>query len=118
MMTVLVVDDEPDILLVLEMLLSAEGYRVRTASSGTEALALVQAERPDLVLADVMMPGIDGFELMRRMANEDSAGIPVILMSAAAETVGRKVEPPTRFIPKPLDFDRLLALVRDVTGEG
>lgn len=119
MKTILVVDDEPDILLVLEILFATEGYRVVSASNGTEALARFETERPDVVLADIMMPDIDGLELSRRIrAAAYSPAVPVILMSAGVDSFGQTLTPPARFISKPLDFDRLLDLVREVTGEG
>ena len=85
---VLIVDDSPQNLGVLGALLEPD-YRVRTANSGERALRLLaQAPRPDLVLLDVMMPGIDGFEVLRRMqASDDMRDIPVIFTTAMTTSV-------------------------------
>lgn len=64
---ILIVDDEPNILVSLEFLLDQEGYEVALASRGNAALELVESFRPDLVLLDVMLPEIDGFEICRRL---------------------------------------------------
>jgi DNA-binding response OmpR family regulator len=64
---ILIVDDEPNILVSLEFLLDQEGYEVALASRGNEALELVEGFRPNLVLLDVMLPEIDGFEICRRL---------------------------------------------------
>jgi DNA-binding response OmpR family regulator len=64
---VLIVEDEPNIVVSLEFLLRHEGYEVALAGSGPEALAAVASFRPDLVLLDVMLPGLDGFEVCRRL---------------------------------------------------
>ena len=83
---VLVVDDIPVNVRLLEAKLSAEYYDVITATSGAEALALIKAEPPDIVLLDIMMPGIDGFETCQRLkANEVTKSTPVIFISAQVE---------------------------------
>jgi len=64
---ILIVDDEPNILVSLEFLLDQEGYQVASATRGAEALQMVESFRPDLVLLDVMLPEIDGFEICRRL---------------------------------------------------
>jgi two-component system alkaline phosphatase synthesis response regulator PhoP/two-component system response regulator VicR len=81
-----VVDDDPKIVRVVEINLTREGYRVRTAADGEEALAAVAQERPDLVLLDVMMPRMDGFETLKRLkADPASADIPVVMLTARAQ---------------------------------
>ncbi|MGE5754823.1 MAG: diguanylate cyclase [Planctomycetaceae bacterium] len=83
MTSVLVVDDVPDNLKLLSYELADHGYHVRTASDGMQALALVQAERPDVILLDIMMPGLDGIEVCRRLkADPQLRPIPVIMISA------------------------------------
>ena len=77
---VLVVDDEPRIVKFLEVRLKASGYKVLTANNGLEALELVQAQEPDLVVLDVVMPGIDGFETLKQVRAVSS--VPVIILSA------------------------------------
>ena len=84
--TILVVDDDPVIQKLLAVNFEMEGYRVVTAGDGEEALAQVAAERPDAVVLDVMMPKIDGIEVVRRMrADAVVAAIPVLLLSARAQ---------------------------------
>lgn len=83
---ILVVDDEPDILSVLVYHLSREGYRVTTAVNGQGALTAAAAERPDLIILDLMLPGMDGYEVLQRLRNSDrTAAIPVILLTARRE---------------------------------
>ena len=74
---ILVVDDEDDILNFLELVLSEKGYQVATASGGQEALTKAQLERPDLVLLDIMMPQMDGWEVLKLLrVDEDTAEVP------------------------------------------
>ncbi|HLI26508.1 MAG TPA: response regulator [Chloroflexota bacterium] len=109
--TVLVVDDEVPIVLLLGELLHAEGYRVLTAHNGEDALALARAHLPNLVLADVMMPRLDGVELCRHLhADPRTRGIPVILMSAVVTPHARATSA-VAFVSKPFDLDHLLALI-------
>ncbi|WP_419164875.1 response regulator [Candidatus Palauibacter sp.] len=83
---ILVVDDEPDILSVLVYHLSREGYRVTTAVNGQGALTTAQAEHPDLIILDLMLPGMDGYEVLQRLRKADrTESIPVILLTARRE---------------------------------
>ncbi len=108
---ILVVDDEAAIRNLLDDLLGDEGYVVYTASNGRAALEMVQQERPDLILMDVMMPELDGLETLRRLrAVEDSAVVPVILMSAAAYLTPDSADGMT-FISKPFNLDHVLGVV-------
>src|SRR5438270_13009959 len=87
---VLVVDDMPVNVRLLEAKLSAEYFHVMTASNGTEALQKVRDEQPDIVLLDVMMPGMDGFEVCRRMKQDPAcAHIPVVMVTALDEPADR-----------------------------
>src|SRR5436305_3619242 len=84
--TILVVDDDPKVVRVVEINLAQEGYQIRTAADGEEALAAVARERPDLVLLDVMMPRMDGFEALKRLkADPATAEIPIIMLTARAQ---------------------------------
>ncbi|HEX2905914.1 MAG TPA: response regulator [Phototrophicaceae bacterium] len=84
--TFLIVDDEPDFAVILEMMLKRAGYQTITASSGGEALGLIQQHQPDVVLLDDMLPIMNGSEVCRRLKqNPSTASIPVILMSAAEQ---------------------------------
>ncbi len=83
---ILVVDDEPDILSVLVYHLSREGYRVATAVNGPGALSTAESERPDLIILDLMLPGMDGYQVLRDLrAEEATRQIPVILLTARRE---------------------------------
>jgi two-component system, OmpR family, alkaline phosphatase synthesis response regulator PhoP len=86
---VLVVDDNPKIVDVLSAYLREDGFEVVTASDGLEALAIAGAEHPDLALLDVMLPGLDGIELTRRMQREYN--MPVILVTARTEEIDRLI---------------------------
>jgi len=88
--SILVVDDEPVNLEVLTYVLARAGYEVRLASSGTLALQSVETDPPDLILLDIMMPELDGFEVCQRLKNNPrSRGIPVIFLSALDEIEGK-----------------------------
>ncbi len=117
---VLVVDDVPANLRLLEAKLRAEYFEVALAASGPEALALSSAWSPDIVLLDVMMPGMDGYEVCRRLkAQEQTAHIPVVMVTALTEQSERVrglESGADDFISKPVDtallFARLRALLR------
>ena len=82
---ILVVDDEANIRRLVEIHLRHAGHRVTTACDGNDALAKLRAERPDLILSDVIMPHMDGFELLRRLkADPEMASIPVVLLTVKA----------------------------------
>ena len=89
--TVLVVDDEPIVVEVLARYLRRDGYRVVTAATGDDALAaaLDRERPPSLLVLDVMLPGIDGFELCRRLRSERAATMPIILLTARGEEADR-----------------------------
>jgi two-component system, OmpR family, phosphate regulon response regulator PhoB len=87
---ILVVDDEPDISALVAYHLARESYRVRTAASGTEALRAMEAETPDLVLLDLMLPGASGLEVLREIRKHDAwREVPVILLTARREEADR-----------------------------
>ena len=84
---IMVVDDEPAIVRLVKLRLEADRYSVITASNGEEALGRLDDERPDLIVLDLMMPGIDGFETLRRIRMESS--VPVLMLTARARDVDR-----------------------------
>jgi two-component system alkaline phosphatase synthesis response regulator PhoP len=89
---ILVVDDEIYILHILDFSLGAEGYEVITAVDGEEALQKARTERPDLIVLDIMMPKVDGFEACRRLkADPETSPIPVILLTAKGREVDRQM---------------------------
>ena len=84
--TVLLVDDDPVILKLLQVNFEMEGYAVITANDGAEGLARARAERPDIVLLDIMMPKMDGLEVTRALKSDSATrSIPIILLSAKAQ---------------------------------
>ena len=94
MNTILVCDDERDIVSAIRIYLNGEGYRVLEAYSGVQALELMARERVDLVLMDIMMPGIDGLEATRQIRaldREDAATTPIIAVSANAFADDRRL---------------------------
>lgn len=87
---VFIVDDEPNILELVKFNLEREGYRVTTAENGREALDRINASPPDLVILDIMLPGMDGLEVCRNMQNEErTRGIPIIMLTARAEEMDK-----------------------------
>jgi DNA-binding response OmpR family regulator len=86
---VLVVDDEASVVEVVALYLQRDGFQVRTAQDGREALLAIHAKLPDLVVLDVMLPGLDGLEIMRRLRADPSSDVPVILLTARSQEVDR-----------------------------
>jgi CheY-like chemotaxis protein len=106
---ILVVEDEFEVRQLLGEFLSGRGYEVHVAASGIEALDAVEAERPDVVLLDVAMPGMDGVETLRRIVMNDPP-IPVIMVTANADiglTSKLLAMGAADYIPKPFDLDDL-----------
>lgn len=106
---VLVVDDEPEVRCLLEEFLGGRGYEVVLAADGLEALAAVDAEKPDLVLLDVAMPGMDGVEALKQMATADPS-VHVIMVTANADigVISKLLAlGAVDYIPKPMDLDYL-----------
>jgi two-component system cell cycle response regulator len=113
---ILVVDDDPASLEVAALLLEREGYRTRRASGGRECLAIVASERVDLVLLDVMMPEMDGFEVCAELRRtEPGSRVPVVLLTAR-DDVDTRLEGMhqgvSEFLTKPINRVELLARVR------
>lgn len=112
---VLAVDDIPLNLLLVQKMLTRFNFRIRTASGGQQALDAVAAEKPDLILLDLMMPGIDGFEVIRRLrANPATADIRIVILSAlnSNEDVVKGFNVGADdFIMKPIIMEKLLTCV-------
>jgi diguanylate cyclase (GGDEF)-like protein len=119
---VLVVDDDPFIARLLEIELRAAGYEVRLASDGLEALETIGEWLPDLVLADVMMPNVDGFELTRRLRQDSRTATVSVIMLTARGLSADKLEGfsvgADDYIVKPFDTPELLARIRGVLRRG
>jgi DNA-binding response OmpR family regulator len=117
---ILVVDDEPSILLSLEFLMEQEGYDVRTATDGEEALQAVHEKLPDLILLDVMMPKRDGFEVCQTIrANPEWKEIRIIMLTAKGREVDQEkgiALGADDYITKPFATLELVEKVRIVLG--
>jgi DNA-binding response OmpR family regulator len=117
---VTIVDDDRDTREMLTLALELEGFEVGQAANGLRLISAMHVDRPDVILLDVMMSWIDGFELCRAIKkNEDFADIPVIFISARKsledERAGLEAGAVSYFA-KPLDVDRLIARIREILG--
>jgi two-component system response regulator MprA len=118
MKRILIVDDEQAMREGIAELLRLEGYTVVTAADGRAAVAVVEGEAPDLVLMDVMMPGMDGREAYLAMrAHPNGRTIPIVLSSALVDP-GALDPGVSAFLPKPFDLDHLLQLVERLLSDG
>ena len=115
---ILVVDDEDDILHFLELVLLEKGYDVATASGGHEALTKAQLEQPNLILLDIMMPQMDGWEVLKLLrVDEETADIPVAMLSARTEAKDRVQglqEGAIDYICKPFSLQDLLVKIETI----
>lgn len=119
----LIVEDDPDILKLLDATLTFRGYQVITAHNGKEGLEAIQVKRPAIVIADIMMPKLDGFGLVHRIRiNPDTRDIPVVFITATyvaredrefALNIGA-----TRFIQKPVDLEKFLVTIAELLEQG
>ena len=118
MAAILVVDDEPDVVEIVRVRLEREGHSVASAADGPTGLMSAFVRQPDLVILDVMMPGIDGFEVLRRMKNDArTARTPVILLTARTDfsSVARGWNMDVdNYVTKPFEVDELAETVRNV----
>jgi CheY-like chemotaxis protein len=118
---VLIVDDEPNILLSLKFLINQQGFEVRTAGSGEEALKALSEEVPDLILLDVMMPKPDGYEVCQRIrSTPEWKDIPVIMLTAKGRDVEKQkglAMGADDYITKPFATHELIAKVRAILME-
>jgi len=118
---ILVVDDEADILHFLELVLAERGYEVATAAGGQQALSQARSQAPDLVLLDIMMPQMDGWEVLRLLRIDPrTATIPVAMISArtdAKDRVQGLQEGAVDYICKPFSLDELLAKVDGIFAQ-
>lgn len=115
--TILVVDDSPDNVLLVQSILEEEGYEIEVAEEGQSAIKKVNANPPQLILLDVMMPGMDGFEVTERLRNqEDLPFIPILLITAYDQpSVVKGLDSGADdFIRKPVELEELLARVRSL----
>jgi two-component system alkaline phosphatase synthesis response regulator PhoP/two-component system response regulator VicR len=120
--TVLVVDDQPHIVRLIQVNLEKEGLQVSTAGDGVEGMAKVRQVKPDLVILDVIMPRKDGFEVLREMkADPELEGIPVVMLTVKthnADIVEGLKEGAELYLPKPFHPKELVSLVKRVLETG
>ena len=125
--TVLVVDDDPDIIDTMEIILESAGYQVLTAANGTEGLAKAREFHPDAIVLDIMMDReSEGFHVSYELKNDESTkDIPVLVLSAIGLKSGFEFNPETdgaylpveAYVEKPLEPEVLLAKLAELTGE-
>ena len=118
---ILIVDDEDDILHFLDLVLREKGYEVATATGGQEALTKAQLMRPDLILLDIMMPQMDGWEVLKLLrVDEETAAIPVAMLSARTEARDRVQglqEGAVDYICKPFSLQELVGKIEAIFGQ-
>ena len=127
---ILIVDDEPDIVSYLEMVLQDQGYETYTAVNGNEAMEAVKRDRPDLVTLDITMPEASGTRFYKEIRlDPDLSSIPVIIVTAVTGLGGDKyayekfisnrrlVPAPEGFFPKPIDRGEFLNAIGEILGE-
>src|ERR687896_808976 len=113
--TILLVDDDAALLEVTSIVLASEGYRVLTAEEGVEALRILGRERLDLVVLDIMLPRMSGFEVLKKM--REQSDVPVVLLTAKSQSVDKVVGlelGADDYITKPFDTKELLARIRAI----
>ena len=115
---ILVIDDDPGAVLFLQRRLDLAGYRVTAAASGDSGLQKMREALPDLVIADVMMPGMDGFSFVREIrADVALRKIPIVIVTAQEELADIfKMEGVQAFFAKPIDTDMLMAKLAALLG--
>lgn len=115
--TILCVDDEPDILATLGWVLADEGFRVRTAGNGSEALASIEEQAPDFIITDYSMPGITGLQLCKQLRSRmETRHIPIMIYSAFA--LPSRSWAYDRVLTKPTDLRVFAGEVRALLGTG
>ena len=111
---ILVVDDSDDNLILMQLIFESQGCRIRQARNGNEGLSEVAQACPDLIILDLMMPDMSGFEFMRCLKNHDLSDIPVILLTANAFVSKEQAQNVHDICHKPFDLDDLLYKVQSL----
>ena len=117
--SILCIEDEPEMIDLMRLILGRRGFSVKGAAGGIEGLRMVRAERPDLVLLDLMMPDMDGWEVYQQMkADENTKNIPVIVVTAKAQSIdkvlGLHIAKVDDYLAKPFSPQDLLSSVERV----
>ncbi len=119
--TILIVEDYDDVRRMLKLLLESEKFRVLEAATGSQALDVIRNQRPDVILMDLALPGVDGFETIRRIRTIDGfQNTPIVVLTAYTgpstyETALRAGS--NYFMSKPIDFDELAALLEEILSD-
>lgn len=121
--TILCIEDEAEMIDLMRLMLEREGYRVIGAEGGEAGLERIREEMPDLVLLDLMMPGVDGWQVYQHLQTDRAfEDIPVIVVTAKAhdidKTLGLHIARVADYIVKPFGSQQLLESIRRVLGEG
>jgi DNA-binding response OmpR family regulator len=115
---ILIADDDPEILTMLGIRLSKKGFSVLEAVDGTQTIELARKHKPDLVLLDVMMPGMNGWEVAKELRADDAfAHVGIVMLTAIGEKVNEMTSPlygADEFVDKPFDFGDLEAKINKV----
>ncbi|HLV30298.1 MAG TPA: response regulator [Chitinispirillaceae bacterium] len=119
---IIVIDDDPGILEVLEFNLKIRGYNVLSYISGKEALEKVFDEKPDLIILDVIMPDLDGWEMLKIIKDHPAGNAFKILMLTAKSTerdklIGKSILKADDYVTKPFDLNELLHIIRKLLGD-
>jgi DNA-binding response OmpR family regulator len=112
---ILIVDDDPAILDFLAFILDDQGYRVSTAHDGEEALRVMAGEKPDVIVTDLMMPHMDGWELIQRIRRQPAPVRAIIAMSAVKGNLER-TDSADLCLTKPFEVEQLITSVRSLLG--
>lgn len=117
---ILIVDDEPDLTRILTILFEAFGYQTQTATDGVQALSAARTDPPDLIVMDVMMPGLNGYEACAKLKKDPAtARVPIIMLSAKAQQTDRLMgidAGADAYLSKPFENALLLQKVRELIG--
>jgi len=118
---VLIIEDDPSFLRAISHIVTREGYDVITASDGMTGVRMAKVDKPDLLICDVMLPGLDGFEICQQLRNEtETAQLPIIILSAkgqeADKTTGLRVGA-NEYLAKPIDRELLLEKITSLLAE-
>lgn len=118
---VLLIEDEPNITEAIRFLLTRDGWRVDAHADGSDAVEVIRAAAPDLVILDVMLPGKSGIDIVRDLrAIDDLAALPILMLTARGQTRDREMAEQagvTRFMTKPFSNAEVLAAVRDLHAQ-
>lgn len=118
MATVLVVDDSPSEMAKFKEILSKHSFHVLSASDGEQGVAMAESEQPDIILMDVVMPGMNGFQATRKIVRTDAtAHIPIVIISTKDQETDRvwgKRQGAKDYLTKPVNEDELIQVIRNV----